>query len=67
MMSEIATFDPSEIRKTACDFTFRGWPPELWERTRDAVNQIQDMAKQDRERKPPLIDLEKHAGYLESP
>ena len=23
--------DASQIVKTACDFSFRGWPPELWD------------------------------------
>jgi hypothetical protein len=57
----------SEIEKTSCDFTFLGWPPELWDRMHDAVKQIQDRAKQDRERKPAMIDLERHVDYLETP
>ncbi len=41
----------TEIEKVACDFTFRGWPPELWlspldvrrELNRDDIGRTEDL------------------------
>lgn len=47
----------SEIIKTSCDFTFRGWPPELWQEARQATFDIQRKMKSLREHSSTGVEL----------
>jgi hypothetical protein len=38
-----------EIEKCACDFSFRGWPPESWDRIRQHTARIQEELNRGRE------------------
>jgi len=51
----------TQIPLTSCDFTFRGWPDP------DGLPADPEPPRRPAKPQTVLIDLEKHADYLESP
>ncbi len=58
MMSDTERPGPTEIEKTSCDFSFRGWADEITEPDRPLKPDRLQCVR---------IDLKRHLNYLELP